>query len=97
MNVNEASMICVRQLNSHSTANQNQFYGATSKHTEKERNLSDLLEHYYNRYNKSVLNFCLMSGSDLNILNELSHLIFIITLESYYYLLHLFVDEKTDI
>lgn len=62
----------------------------------KERKLSDLPEHYCDKYNKIELHFCLLSGTELHILNELSHLIFVSTLESYY-LLHIFVDENTDI
>lgn len=87
MNVNEASMICLQKLTSYPTGNQNQLYETNSKHAEKRRKLSDLPEHYHNKYNKNELHFCLISGTEVHTLNELSHLIFVSILESYYYLL----------
>lgn len=72
----------------------NNFIGQLPSIWKTERKLSTLPECEHNTYNKSVLHFCLLSDTELNILNELSNLIFISTLESCYYLLHFLLVRK---
>lgn len=87
MNVNEASMICVRQILTQ-LKTKNNCMGQLPSTLKKESELSDLPGHEHNKQNKGALNVCLLSGPELNILNELSHLTFVSTLKSCEYFLH---------
>lgn len=69
MTVSEVSIFC-QQLNSLTQLKAKiSFVGKLPNILKKERKLPDLPEH---KYNKNDLNFCFMSDTELDILNEFS-------------------------
>lgn len=58
------------------------FRGQLPSTLKKEKKWSDIPEHYRNKYNKNELHFYLKSGTELHILNKLTHLIFVWALKS---------------